>query len=185
MTMLCARAIHLCAEMPFLKLCRVTFAGLSALSCILVLLMLVSFLFHSKLRIYSNVNENIYDEAKNVIVPLLPSTQVQRGSDESRGKDSNYALMKPVTPNFLKQHVFQTVNWYPINTSYDVIPEKKYMIAEAKSIYFSVKTTQKNHSVRLPILLLTWMQTVLPSQVCSNESEFCNIATKILFRFTP
>lgn len=161
--------------MSFLKLCRVTFAGLSVLSCILVLFVLDSFLSHSKLQVNSKVKENVHDET-NVAVPFLPPTLLgQRGksqsisSDESIGKNSNYALMKPVTPSFLKQHVFQTVNWYPINTSHDHIPERKHVIAEAQGIYFSVKTTQRNHSVRLPILLLTWMQTVLPSQVCSSD----------------
>jgi hypothetical protein len=81
------------------------------------------------------------------------------GYNESEG---NHAV-KPVTPHFLKQHVFQTVNLSDISTSsYDAIPEKRSV---TESIYFSVKTTQENHSTRLLVLLQTWMKTVLPSQV--------------------
>ena len=36
----------------------------------------------------------------------------------------------------------------------------------AGETFFSVKTTRRNHATRLPILMMTWMQTVLASQVC-------------------
>ena len=32
-------------------------------------------------------------------------------------------------------------------------------------IYISIKTTRGNHKTRLPILILTWLQTVRPEQV--------------------
>ena len=36
----------------------------------------------------------------------------------------------------------------------------------SEDIFVSIKTTQKYHSTRLPPLLLTWLQTIHPHQVC-------------------
>ena len=36
---------------------------------------------------------------------------------------------------------------------------------EADDIYISIKTTQNYHKTRVPILILTWLQTVRPEQV--------------------
>lgn len=36
-------------------------------------------------------------------------------------------------------------------------------------IFISVKTTSKYHSTRLPPILFTWLQNVLPDQVCAQQ----------------
>ena len=37
----------------------------------------------------------------------------------------------------------------------------------ADDIYIAIKTTHKNHKTRVPVLILTWLQTVKPEQVNS------------------
>ena len=172
----------------FIKICRAILVGFSALCGILTLVILSSRFFNPKLRVYSNASENIYDEAKVIAksaspLPLQtllgPSGEVEP-IKSGENKDLNDLNYTPVTPIIPKQHVSRTVNWSPINTLHDIIHGQESSAA-VEGIYFSVKTTQKNHSIRLSILLLTWMQTVLPSQVGSSALAVRDSSNDSLF----
>lgn len=85
------------------------------------------------------------------------------------------AMIKFPTASNLKQHVsykiLRPVNWHLVDTINPYVNMKKKVSAGAKEIYFSVKTTRTNHATRLPVLILTWMQTVLSSQVWSGVAQ--------------
>lgn len=162
----------------FLKLCRIFLAGFSALCGILTLVVLSSCFFDPKLPISSNASENF--EAKVIKSASLqpPSTLLEgrRNIQPIRaGHNGGLNYTPPVTPIILRQHMSQTVNWYSINT---LLPGQV-----VEGIYFSVRTTQKNHSIRLSILLLTWMQTVFPSQVSSGWLKLFRMAKIAVFQY--
>lgn len=148
----------------------------SVLSFVLIFVVLRSCIFfHPEVYLYSYRSDAIHDHSSSSghgeIIAKSRSVHVislrGKGRVQSGENGSNYAVIKPATPIILKEHVSKMVNWQHIHTFTnldDVILENN---AEARGIYFSVKTTQKHHSIRLCILILTWMQTVLSSQVCT------------------
>lgn len=93
-------------------------------------------------------------------------------SEEKRREHQKNAS-NHVTNSNLRQHVsfkiLRPVNWDFSNTiysNYGIIPDPGANVSpSAGEIYFSVRTTQANHATRLPVLILTWMQTVLSNQV--------------------
>ena len=42
---------------------------------------------------------------------------------------------------------------------------KRPIISSSEGIYFSIRSTVKYHSTRLPSIILTWLQNIHPSQV--------------------
>lgn len=44
------------------------------------------------------------------------------------------------------------------------------VIQPSDGVFFTIKTTFKYHSTRLPPILYTWLQTVSPSQVCFSRA---------------
>ena len=55
------------------------------------------------------------------------------------------------------------------------VPER-LAISEGTNIHFSVRTGQTNHELRLPLLFLTWFQTVPPQ----NVNQFHTLVMKIM-----
>ena len=99
-------------------------------------------------------------------------------------KSSNFQDTKKnivsATQSNPKKHVYfkilEPIDWHPpssIDPRYVVPDVQKNISSETKSIYFSVRTTVYNHNTRLPAVILTWMQTVLPSQV------YCYLVTAV------
>lgn len=44
--------------------------------------------------------------------------------------------------------------------------QERVVVSGSEGIFVSIKTTQKYHATRLPPILLTWLQTINPQQVC-------------------
>lgn len=109
----------------------------------------------------------IATSAKNATTKQFSRLQQQEQQEHQRN-----APIKSPTPSNPKQHVsfkiLRPVNWHLMDTidPYDgLLKVKENVSAATREIYFSVKTTQGNHATRLPVLILTWMQTVIPTQV--------------------
>lgn len=57
-------------------------------------------------------------------------------------------------------------------------------LAEEEDIYFSIKTTARNHVSRMLPVLLTWLQAVNPKQVCMYKQPCVNIEFHyVLYKF--
>ena len=60
----------------------------------------------------------------------------------------------------------------PVRVAISVLgrrPER--CITGEDDVYISIKTTRRNHKTRLPILLLTWLQSVRPEQVLKFSDD--------------
>ena len=56
----------------------------------------------------------------------------------------------------------------------------------SEDIFVSIKTTQKYHDTRLPPILLTWLQTIHPWQVCDVCGILeCSYSRSYLFNKVP
>lgn len=177
---------------------KLALSFLSFLSCLIVVIVLESFISNSpsklELRhvVYPKLSSSIALTSPNRAIEGAKYTAAESTQSRQEGvnqasfpseRNSENAQIRPATPIHPKKHehvsfkIIRPVNWHPISTvdPYHVIPDQhKNVSAVAKSIYFSVKTTQRNHATRLPALLLTWMQSVHANQVLScTASHLC------------
>lgn len=159
----------------FVSLLKLTFLGMSTVSFVLIIFIASGSCFsYSKVRLYSNqseaVNTNSTDEINARSVPVISPNKHRGRFHFSRPREDAVSKSTSLII-FPRQHMskqVQTVNQRPINT----VSNPDDVISQSEGIYFSIKTTQKYHSTRLSILILTWMQTVLSAQV-NNSFFYC------------
>lgn len=187
--MKCARA-HVAVQLATVMSLDLKLAFLSFLSCLTVLIVLESLISPSKLQVHPKLSSSIALTSPAIGIGIGGAKYTAAESTQSRHegvnqasfrseRNSKNALIKPATPIHPMKHVsfkiLRPVNWHPISTvdPYHVIPDQqKNVSAVAKSIYFSIKTTQRNHATRLPVLLLTWMQKVHANQVSASLHSY-------------
>ena len=66
-----------------------------------------------------------------------------------------------------------------VDSQTDISGDQEMGDSRVRDVYFSIRTTLKYHSVRLPAIFLTWMQKVSPSQVPIFISSYSKLVFQI------